>query len=94
MGIQLRPKKGHSLPQFSAQVYCGQTIAHLSYCRALVIFPKVHSIILMSVTQQTSTDGSALVEKVKDITTFLMMDPENWPQSFSFPLSFMLISFS
>jgi len=48
----------------------------------------------MSVTQQTSTDGSALVEKIKDITTFLMMDPENWPQSFSFPLSFMLISFS
>ena len=23
--------KGHS-PQFSAHVYCGQTVAHLSYC--------------------------------------------------------------
>jgi len=25
------PKKGHS-PHFSAYVYCGQTVAHLSYC--------------------------------------------------------------
>jgi len=25
------PQKGHS-PQFSAHVYCGQTVAHLSYC--------------------------------------------------------------
>ena len=30
MGTQLSPK-GHS-PQFSAHVYCGQTVAHLSYC--------------------------------------------------------------
>jgi len=29
------PKKGHS-PQFSADVYCCQTVAHLSYCRALI----------------------------------------------------------
>ena len=28
------PKKGHNTPppQFSAGVYCGQTVAHLSYC--------------------------------------------------------------
>ena len=28
------PKKkgGHSSPHFSAYVYCGQTVAHLSYC--------------------------------------------------------------
>jgi len=25
------PKMGHS-PQFSAHVYCGQTVAHFSYC--------------------------------------------------------------
>jgi len=25
------PKRGQS-PQFSAHVYCGQTVAHLSYC--------------------------------------------------------------
>jgi len=25
------PKKGHS-PNFSARVYCGQTVTHLSYC--------------------------------------------------------------
>jgi len=30
MGIQL-PQKGYS-PQFSAYVYCGQTVAHLGYC--------------------------------------------------------------
>jgi len=29
------PAKGHS-PQFSAHVYCGQTVAHFSYCSALV----------------------------------------------------------
>ena len=28
-------KKGHSL-QLSVHVYCGQTVAHLSYCGALV----------------------------------------------------------
>jgi len=43
---------------------------------------------------QTSTNSSTFVEKVKDVTTFLMMDAENWPQSFGLPLSFMLISFS
>jgi len=30
------PKKGH-VPQFSAHVYCGQTVAHLSYCWAFVL---------------------------------------------------------
>jgi len=29
------PQKGHS-PYFSALVYCVQTVAHLSYCWALV----------------------------------------------------------
>jgi len=29
------PQKGHG-PQFSAHVYCGQTVAHPSYCWALV----------------------------------------------------------
>jgi len=28
-------KKGQS-PQFSAHIYCGQTVTHLSYCSALV----------------------------------------------------------
>jgi len=31
MGIQLPPKGAQLLPQFSAHVYCGQTVAHLSY---------------------------------------------------------------
>jgi len=30
------PPRGHS-PQFSAHVYCGQTVVHLSYCWALVV---------------------------------------------------------
>jgi len=30
-GDPVFPQKGHS-PQFSAHVYCGQTVAHLSYC--------------------------------------------------------------
>jgi len=37
MGTQLPPKGGKPpSPQFLAHVYCGQTVAHLSYCRALV----------------------------------------------------------
>jgi len=35
MGTQL-PQKGHS-PQFSAHVYCGQTVAHLSYTAELLL---------------------------------------------------------
>jgi len=31
-GHPARPKKGHSTPHFSAHVYCGRTVAHLSYC--------------------------------------------------------------
>jgi len=34
-GDPAHPQKGHS-PQFSAEVYCGQTVAHISYCWALV----------------------------------------------------------
>jgi len=30
------PPKGHSAPQFSAHVYCGQTVAHLRYCICLL----------------------------------------------------------
>ena len=35
-GIQLPPERGTAAPHFSAHVYCSQTVAHLSYCRALV----------------------------------------------------------
>ena len=36
-GAQLPPpKKKGTAPQFSAHVYCDQTVAHLSYCCALV----------------------------------------------------------
>jgi len=31
------PKWGTTAPLFSARVYCGQTVAHLSNCAALVI---------------------------------------------------------
>ena len=37
MGTQLTPKKGHPCPQFLSHVCCGQMVAHLSYCWALVI---------------------------------------------------------
>jgi len=39
------PWKGYSSPLFSAHVYCDQTIAHLSYCWALVYVCLQHSII-------------------------------------------------
>ena len=35
----LSPKRGRSPLQFSAHVYCDQTVAHLSYCWALVSLP-------------------------------------------------------
>jgi len=35
MGTQL-PRKRVTAPQFSAHVYCDRTVAHLSYCGALV----------------------------------------------------------
>jgi len=41
MGTLLRHGKGHSSPHFSAHVYCGQTVAHLSYCWTLV-FNVIH----------------------------------------------------
>ena len=31
LATPLPKKRGHS-PQFSAHVYCGETVAHLSYC--------------------------------------------------------------
>jgi len=30
------PEKGTAAPLFVADVYCGQTVAHLSYCWAIV----------------------------------------------------------
>jgi len=30
--LQLFPERGTAAPPFSAHVYCGQTVAHLSYC--------------------------------------------------------------
>jgi len=35
-------KGGTALSQFSAHVYCGQTVAHLSYCWALVFTSMQH----------------------------------------------------
>jgi len=32
------PKGGTASPHFSARVYCCQTVAHLSYCLALVMY--------------------------------------------------------
>jgi len=40
------PRKGLSSPHFSAHVCCGQTVAHLGNCRALVYY----MILLSSVT--------------------------------------------
>jgi len=31
-GPSFLPKRGTALPQFPAHVYCGLTVAHLSYC--------------------------------------------------------------
>jgi len=42
-GASPPPRKGHS-PQFSSPMYCGQTVAHLSYCWALVLFCHVLSL--------------------------------------------------
>jgi len=46
-------KRGHS-PPFSDYVYCGQTVAHLSYCWALVILDNISTIHVCIYTQKTS----------------------------------------
>jgi len=38
------PPKGHAPPQFSAHVYCGQTVSHLRYCWALVISDVINDV--------------------------------------------------
>ena len=38
LGHSLPQKGSTTLPQFSAHVYCGQTVAHLSYSWALLLF--------------------------------------------------------
>jgi len=30
--LPLAPKRGTTFPEFSAHIYCGQTVDHLSYC--------------------------------------------------------------
>jgi len=45
------PKRSTAL-HFSAHVYCGQTVAHLSYCRALVnmVFSDEHTILIKNIS--------------------------------------------
>ena len=43
------PRNGQSSPLFSAHVYCGKTVAHLSYCWALVNSPVVRSLFVQCV---------------------------------------------
>ena len=43
-------ERGIAAPLFLAHVYCGQMVAHLSHCGALVIFVKCIFIIFRDVT--------------------------------------------
>lgn len=42
----------------------------------------------------TSADGFPLVEEVVDVSTPLMMQPENWPKGLHLSLSLMRLCFS
>jgi len=41
-GLSFPHRKGHSSPHFSVHVYCGQTVARLKYCWALVPYMVVN----------------------------------------------------
>jgi len=43
------PQKGHSSPQFSAHVYCGQTVAHLSWRYKLLSRQQEHYLLVRAV---------------------------------------------
>lgn len=45
-------------------------------------------------TWRTSADGFPFVEEIIDVSTTLMMQPENWPQGLHLSLSLMRLSFS
>ena len=62
MGTQLPlPQNGGTGPQFSVHVYCGQTIAHLSYCLALVVsVTDVHELVA-SVWHVSKRTGNCFV---------------------------------
>lgn len=42
----------------------------------------------------TSADGFPFIEEVEDVSTPLMMQPENWPKGLHLPLSLMGLRFS
>lgn len=45
-------------------------------------------------TLPTSADGFPFVEEVIDVSTPLMMQPENWPKGFHLSLSLVRLCFS
>lgn len=44
---------------------------------------------LDAVLIELSADGLSFIEEIKDVTCFLVMDPEDRPQGFHFPLPFV-----
>lgn len=42
----------------------------------------------------TSADGFPFVEEIKDVSTPLMMQPENWPKGLHLSLSLVRLCFS
>lgn len=50
--------------------------------------------LLYAVLIQLSADGFSFVEKIIDVSTPLMMQPENWPEGLHLSLSFMRLCFS
>lgn len=49
---------------------------------------------LYTVLIQLSADGFPFIEEVEDVSTPLMMQPENWPKGLHLPLSLMGLRFS
>lgn len=50
--------------------------------------------LLDAVLIELSADSFSFIEKVKDVTCFLVVDPEDRPEGFHFPLPFMRLSLS
>ena len=55
--LELPAKAAQPRPQFSARVYCGQTVAHLSYCWALVIVLQLSTALCIVQVDSTTVES-------------------------------------
>ena len=90
MGTHLpSPKRGYS-PKFSADVYCGQTVVHLSYCWALVFLKfweekrcaLIELVFGTDMLRSVTAIGLAIWRKLQNTDTSLRNFARSWDLTF------------